>query len=355
MLLRLFVFMSLSILFGCQAPLPPLDLTPVEYESLPGWSKDSSLEVRPALQRSCGKILNLKPQFVMMDDQKKKKITAADWQPFCRAIMSSSDLDELTFRNLVKTFLRPYKASINGNSQGLFTGYYEPILRGALTRRGAYQTPLYALPKGRDGNIPRSEIVDGALAGKGLELLWVDDPVDAFFLQIQGSGRVILENGRVIKLGYAGTNNHPYMAIARVLVERGELTKEESTMQSIRVWLRKHPKEAETIMSCNQSYVYFRKLDKEGAIGAQGVALTPERSLAVDKRYISLGTPMWVDLEHPNPARGRLQKIMVAQDIGGAIKGGIRGDYFWGLGPKAGANAGSMKSRGEYYVLLPKK
>jgi membrane-bound lytic murein transglycosylase A len=268
---------------------------------------------------------------------------------------------------------------------GLFTGYYEPLLRGSRRYGGAYTVPLYRAPDdlvlidlglfkpdlagreiaGRiDGRqfVPyfgRAEIDAGALEGRGLELVWVDDAIDTFFLQIQGSGQVELDDGARIRVGYDGQNGHQYRAIGRDLVAQGALTLEEVSLQSIRDWLIAHPAEAREIMARNASYVFFRErpeLDAaDGPIGAQGVPLTAGRSLAVDRRYIPLGTPIWLESTAPWPeGEGPLRRLVIAQDTGGAIKGPVRGDVFWGTGPRAEAIAGHMKSQGRYVVLLPK-
>ncbi|MDP2193500.1 MAG: MltA domain-containing protein, partial [Alphaproteobacteria bacterium] len=257
---------------------------------------------------------------------------------------------------LLQTHLTPYQVYYGGENEGLFTGYYEPILRGSLKKHGRYQTPLYKKPADSYlATLPRKDIVRGALKNKGLELVYVDDPIDAFFLQIQGSGRVQLDNGQIMHLSYATGNKQPYTPIGRTLLEQGHLVKgrDPVTMQSIKAWLRSHPHKAEDIMSTNDSYVFF-KIGKNhgGPIGAQGVPLTAGRSLAVDPKFITLGTPLWI---HAHDEKiGTFQQLMVAQDTGGAIKGAIRGDFFFGTGHAAGEKAGVFKARGSYYVLLPK-
>jgi membrane-bound lytic murein transglycosylase A len=282
--------------------------------------------------------------------------TAGDWRPFCSAILDNSPTTESDLRQVIQRHLRPYQASGSSGATGLFTGYDEPELRGSKRRHGRYQTPLYRLPgaKIRYKGMPRNRIVKGGLKGRGLELVWVDDPIAAFFLQIQGSGRVRVDDGSVMRLGYAGTNGCGYHPIGKTLIDRGALSSDDVSRQSIVAWLKAHPSQAESVMSTNRSYVFFRIRHGEGPIGSQGVALTPQRSLAVDREYISLGTPLWIDLEHPDAGAPRLQSLVVAQDTGGAIKGGVRGDLFWGCGADAADYAGRMKSRGEFYLLLPK-
>jgi membrane-bound lytic murein transglycosylase A len=200
----------------------------------------------------------------------------------------------------------------------------------------------------------RQEIDAGRLSGRDLELLWVDDPLDAFFLHIQGSGRVRLADGETVRVGYAGQNGQPYVAIGRLLAERGALRRDEVSLQSIRDWLAAHPAEAAEVLAANPSYVFFRLLEGDGPIGAHGVALTPGRSLAVDPSFVPLGVPVWLDTTDPLDERRPLRRLMMAQDTGGAIRGAIRGDVFWGAGEEAKARAGRMRSRGRYYLLLPR-
>ncbi|MBM3468325.1 MAG: murein transglycosylase [Alphaproteobacteria bacterium] len=346
------------ILAGCQTQMggpANLDLTPISYQDLPGWKNDQMLKALPALKRSCSCLLSHDPSTPMLTRRCGGGL-AADWRPFCKEISSNPPTTETAMRQLLEQYLRPYQASGSDGCTGLFTGYDEPLLRGSLRRHGRYQTPLYRLPgsKVRYKGMPRNRIVKGGLKGRGLELVWVDDPIDAFFLQIQGSGRIQLDNGRIMRLGYAGTNGCGYYAIGKTLIDRGEISCENISRQSIRAWLKAHPKQAESIMSLNKSYVFFRVRHGEGPIGSHGVPLTPQRSLAVDREYISLGTPLWIDLSHPDTGAPRIQSLVVAQDTGGAIKGGVRGDLFWGCGASAADYAGRMKSRGEYYLLLPK-
>ncbi len=351
------LFAAAFLLSGCQTmPSPPsgLDLTPVSYHDLPGWEEDQVVNALPALKRSCKALLRKDSDFPMLTRGDGGGI-AADWQPFCTRIAENPPGSDSSLRQLIQTYLKPYKVSCAGTTTGLFTGYDEPLLKGSRRRHGIYQTPLYRLPKKfRYKGIPRSKIVAGALKGRGLELVWVDDPIDAFFLQIQGSGRIQLETGEMMRVGYAGQNGCSYLPIAKPLIQRGAFTAAQASRQTIRTWLRAHPHQAESIMSLNRSYVFFREIKGEGPIGAHGVALTPRRSLAVDRHYMSLGTPVWIDLDYPGRQAQRLQSLVVAQDIGGAIKGGVRGDLFWGCGAEADDLAGRMKSRGSYYLLLPK-
>jgi membrane-bound lytic murein transglycosylase A len=300
--------------------------------------------------------------------------TVADWLGPCRAAKGLAPGDA---RQFFEAWFRPWSVSDRGAETGLFTGYYEPLLHGSLTPGGAYIYPLYAKPddmitvdlgdfaqdlEGRKitGQIQggsfvpyhdRAAIDAGALADRDLEIVWVDDPVGAFFLHVQGSGRVQLADGSELRVGYAGQNGHAYFAIGRELVARGALTKDEVSLQSIREWLAAHPGEASGVMDMNASYVFFDVLEGPGPIGSQGVPLTPERSLAVDRDFIAMGLPVWLDTTLPDGAPYR--RLMVAQDTGGAIDGPVRGDVFFGAGPRAEDLAGHMRQQGRVWLLLP--
>ena len=205
----------------------------------------------------------------------------------------------------------------------------------------------------------RAEIAAGALAGRGLEMVWVDDPIDAFFLHVQGSGQIVLEDGEIARVGYAAQNGHPYFAIGRELIARGALTRERVSLQSIRAWLEAHPDAAAEVMNRNPSYVFFRRIAGDGPRGAFQVPLTARASLAVDRRHIPLGVPVWLETALPRAdgVAGEAmswRRLLVAQDTGGAIRGIVRGDVFFGAGARAAALAGRMKSSGRYYILLPR-
>lgn len=352
-------------------------LTPVTYDHLTDWSLDDQSGALAALRQTCARFDRFK------DDRnvgpKSLAGTIADWRPICAAAVDVGDSDEAA-RRFFERWFDPFLAADNANAEGLFTGYYEAELHGARRREGAYQTPIYAPPKdmvtadlgefreewkgktlvgrldnGRLRPFPaRSEIDRGALEGQGLEILWVDNPIDAFFLHIQGSGRVSINDGRIVRLGYAGQNGHPYVAIGRELIERKAIPREQMSMQAIRAWLEDNPDEAPELMASNPSFIFFRELEKPGPIGAQGVPLTPGRSLAVDLKFIPLGVPVWLDTTDPLTPETPLRRLVIAQDTGGAIKGPVRGDLFWGFGDEAATKAGPMKQKGHYYLLLPK-
>lgn len=303
------------------------------------------------------------------------------WQTVCAAAASQPAQPE-TLRRFFEENFTPYQViNPDSSSEGMITGYYEPLLNGSRTRSSRYRYPLYAPPadllvidlsavypelknmrlRGRlQGNrvVPyynRAEIENGAAPVKGHELLWVDDAVDLFFLQIQGSGKIRLPNGEMVRIGYADQNGYPYKSIGKALVERGELTLDKASMQGIKDWGKRNPDKLTELLHVNASYVFFRELPNQlsGPLGALGVPLTAGRSLAVDPRTIPLGAPVFLSTTWPNDAKP-LQRLMVAQDTGGAIKGTVRADFFWGFGSDAGKQAGSMKQQGRMWVLLPR-
>jgi membrane-bound lytic murein transglycosylase A len=362
-----------------------LELRPARFSDLPGWREDRVAEALPPLLRSCRRIAGLPDEAAIAARQEGAGFagTAAHWKPACAAAAAVPAGDDAAARAFFERWFRPMAATNGGDPLGLFTGYYEPLLHGSRKRGGRFTVPLYVRPpelvtvdlgdfreslkgqriagKVEDGALvpfpDRGAIEEGALAGRGLELVWVDDPVDAFFLHVQGSGRVRLAEGGEMRVGYAAQNGHPYFAIGRDLIERGALRQEEVSMQSIRAWLEAHPKEAAAVMARNASYVFFQELEGEGPLGAEGVPLTPGRSLAVDLKFMPLGMPVWLSSGMPGVREGeadrKLRRLLVAQDTGGAIRGPVRGDVFWGHGEEAAEIAGRMKHRGRLWVLVP--
>ncbi len=357
--------------------LPEARLTPVVYADLPGWAEDNLEGVRQALSRSCGRLL-AQPADRLLGDVVVVG-TVADWRGPCAGLAGLDD-QTAALRGYLETQFRPYRLSDGSETTGLFTGYYEAELRGSLRREGRYQTPIYTRPAelvtvdlgqfrsewrgqriaGRVSNgrlepfASRAEIEAGALAGRNLEILWVDDPVDSFFLHIQGSGRVRMPDGSTVRLGYDSQNGHPYVAIGRELVRRGDMSLDQVSMPSIRQWLAAHPDQAAQVMATNPSYVFFRRTEGDGPVGSQGAALTPSRSLAVDRRYVPLGVPVWLDTLDPLDASQPLRRLLVAQDTGGAINGVVRGDIFFGFGATAAEQAGHMRRQGRYYLMVPR-
>ena len=359
---------------------PVARFNPVLLTALPGWGDGRETLALRSFLRSCTRINKLPPNREMLYGNAATG-RAHHWQQVCRlAARVGKNAAPAVAQRFFEDWFAAYRVSDNGNPDGLFTGYFEPLLNGSLRPSARYSVPLYKRPgdlisvnlgdfsqdlKGKQitgrlrGNrlVPyaeRAAIERGALNGKNLELVWVDDPVDAFFLQIQGSGQVRLPDGRILRVGYAGKNGQPYFAIGRDLVTRGILTPENVSLQTIRAWLEANPGQAQALMNKNRSYVFFRLIQGAGPIGAQGVPLTPDHSLAVDRRFIPLGAPLWLDTTNPLSPGAPLRRLVIAQDTGGAIKGVVRGDLFWGAGERAREGAGKMKQRGRYYILLPR-
>lgn len=342
------------------------DLIP--WQELSGWNQDEVKNIWPALQHNCS----------------TRKLPRG-WKKLCTEIslMAKADggINSDTARAYIETRFVA-RELVNENSQeGLITGYYEPILNGSLKANDQYRFPIYSKPKnlvtlklgklypelegktlrGRlDGNqvVPfysRAEIDggDGSSFLSGLEIVWVDSAVDLFFLHIQGSGRVKLTDGRILSVGYVDQNGHPYVSIGLHLIKRGELKAEEVSLYTIKNWLAAHPEEAEQVLHSNPSYIFFTVRDQKlsGPIGSLGVPLTAERSMAIDKNYIELGSLVWVDTTLPGEQPRPYQRLMAAQDTGGAINGVVRADIFFGRGDRAQALAGTMKQSGRLYVL----
>lgn len=334
-------------------PLPRLTLQPAGFEALAGWRDDQPAAALTAFLRSCAAFL-AKPDDAPLDAKTAGTGfgPVGEWRAVCAAAKAVPANDNEAARRFFESGFVPLLAGKDGDPDGLFTGYFEITLKGSRQRGGPFQTPLYRRPP-EPARFTRAEIEDGALAGQGLELLWVDDPVDAFFLEIQGSGRVQLRDGGTVRVGYDGSNGKAYVAVGRLLIERGEIPRDQVTMASIRAWMAAHPREGAALRRENPSYVFFREVPGDGPLGAERVALSPGRSLAVDRAFIPLGIPIWLDVQQ-RFAPDAIRRLVVAQDTGGAIKGPVRGDLFWGHGPAAASGAGSMNARGRYYLLLPR-
>jgi peptidoglycan lytic transglycosylase A len=386
LLLLALLALALWLFLRSRAPKPPIPdrlvLRPAVFSDLPGWGEDALEEALAAFRRSCARIAVLPAGEALGEAGLAGRAT--EWQEVCAAAILVPGRDRRTAWAFFERAFLPVAASNHGERSGLFTGYYEPTLHGSRKRGGRYTVPLYRRPpelvtvdlglfrdewKGRRiaGEISRGALVPypdraairaGALAGRGLELAWVDDPIDAFFLEIQGSGRIELAEGGAMRVGYAAQNGQPYFAVGRDLVERGALKPEEVSLQSIRAWLLAHPGEAPQVMARNRSYVFFEEQRGEGPLGAERVILTPGRSLAVDLQYLPLGIPVWLDGRAPAAREGApdrpLRRLLVAQDTGGAIRGPVRGDVFWGHGEEAAAVAGRMRHPGRIWLLLPR-
>ncbi len=377
--------------FAARSPQPSVNgefnLTPVSWSKVQGWTGDPLTDFWPAYLRSCERLLRMDPGSPLAGPT--GAFGSADiWQTPCRAAASVDVKASANIRAFLEHHYYPFEVSGSRGVDGLITGYFEPELRGSLVPTERFATPLKARPgdlidvdlgafrddlrgrriAGRIENgrlVPyasRGDIEDGALEGRADTLVWIDDPIDAFFLHIQGSGRIRLRDGSILRVGYAGQNGHPYTAIGRVLIDQGQLTREAVSMDTIRQWMADNPDQAGPLMAHNASYIFFRRLDladpDDGPLGAEGLPLTPLRSLAVDAKFYPYGIPVFLRTDVPDPAvRGKtvpFQRLMMAQDTGGAIRGAVRGDVFFGSGDAAGALAGPMKAPGRFHVLLPR-
>jgi membrane-bound lytic murein transglycosylase A len=363
------VLATAFLLVACTTEKPPpaaaLHLSRTAFDTLPGWQDANAQAALAAFQRSCA-VLMQKPDGWPMGGAGYAG-TVGDWRGVCGE--AKGDAGRFFTQNFT-----PYAVA----GDALFTGYYEPQIRGSHRRHDAFQTPVYGLPsdlvradlglfnprlKGEHvvGRVlghalvpyPDREEIDSAGVKTATVLFYTDDPIAFFFLQIQGSGQVVFDDGGSERIAYAEENGQPYTAIGRTLIADGSLTRQEVSLQSIRAWLIAHPDRARAVMQTDKSYVFFQEkpLDDAalGSTGSLGVHLTPLASFAVDPRIHALGMPVFVAADGPDPVRG----LMVAQDIGGAIRGAARGDIFFGSGQEAEARAGAMKAPGRLYVLVP--
>ena len=341
---------------------------PASFSALPGWARDDLRAAWPAFMASCGVLAK-----------------RADWKESCTIARQVNADSDKAIRLFFETFFVPNQVvAADGVGTGLVTGYYEPLLHGARKRGGPYQTPLYKVPDDLvtvdlagvypelknmrlRGKLVGKKIVpystradiERATAVTGKELLWVDDEVEAFFLQVQGSGRVQLtDTQETVRVAYADQNGHPYKSIGRYLVDKGELTMSQASAQGIKAWIAGHPTRKDELFNANPSYVFFKEErlpdPKVGPKGALGVPLTPQRSVAIDSRFVPLGAPVFLSTTQAN-SDIPMQRLVMAQDTGGAIRGPIRVDYFFGFGAEAAENAGRMKQSGMVWVLLPKQ
>jgi membrane-bound lytic murein transglycosylase A len=347
------------------AALPTPQLVASKWETLPHWGVTDLGQSQLAFLQSC-RVLKSRPL----------------WQNTCAKAETLNTQDNAALHAFYERWFTPYQVlNTDGSERGMITGYYEPLLKGSRLKTSQFKYPVYAAPndlltidlsetypqlkelrlRGRmQGKriVPyysRAEIEAGAGAATGGELFWVENPIELFFLQVQGSGRIELPNGKQIKVGYADQNGHPYISIGKKLVEMGELKLEEASMQGIKRWAEKHVDQTSSLLNQNPSYVFLRELPDtlSAPLGALGVPLTSEYSIAVDPRTIPLGAPVFLATTYPNN-NVPLDRLMLAQDTGGAIKGAVRADVFWGFGESAGAQAGKMKQQGRLWVLLPK-
>lgn len=341
-------------------------LKPAKWDDIDGFNQDNLTQAWPEWLQGCSTLIN-KP----------------DWKAVCTVANTLKAPSNAAINAYYKKYFSPYMATnSDGTDTGLITGYYEPLLHGSRKKSAQTPYPLYSQPsdlisvelgdiypdlkfkrvRGKlVGNklLPyytRAEIEANPSPLQGNEFIWIDDIIDVFFLQIQGSGLVQLDDGEQVHVGYADQNGYTYNSIGRLLVERGELTLDQASMQGIKNWARNNLDKLRDLLNSNQSYVFFRELPAglPGPLGALGVPIIAQHAVAIDPKYIPLGAPVFLSTTQPN-SNAPLKRLMMAQDTGGAIKGGVRADFFWGAGDTAGKQAGAMKQKGKIWVLLPKE
>ncbi len=379
---------GLLLLSACAGPAgpPALALTRIDYADIPGWNADHLGGVLPALLAECERLGRLPADTGLggtslggAAEARDAAGMAGSYGPACQAARALPSGGEATVRRYLQAWFLPYLASDRDDPDASLTGYFEPEFAGSLSPAPGYAVPVYGRPSelvtlgasGPGGQaltgrvqdhrvVPywsRAQIDRGALGGRGLEILWLRDPVDLFFLQVQGSGRIRLPDGQIVRLGYAGRNGQPYVPLGRLLVADGQLAPDAVSMQSIRAWLAAHPAAAGPLMERNPNYVFFRLLDdvapNQGPPGALGVSLTPLRSAAVDRAFLPLGVPLFVSTTRPDGSV--LDRLVLAQDLGTDVAGPVRADLFFGWNDAAARDAGAMHAGGRIVLLLPRQ
>lgn len=368
-------------------PSPPSPVSPpaatarlaaVSFSDLTGWRDDGLSDLIPAFSRSCARIAKSGDEAVGTGPAARP---AADWKAACAKVMVAGD-DPAALRQVIENAFVPHRISAPAGEDGTFTGYYEATLNGSLSPTERYKYPLYAppadlisaaikdfapgvsaegLPATLVGRVDgrrlkpydvRADIEADAFRDRATPIVWIDDPVAVHILHIQGSGQVILPDKTMIRVGFAAHNGHAFTGLGKIMLDEGVLKPGEASMIGVRDWLHKNPARAAALMNKNARYIFFRRIDGAGPIGAEGVALTRLRSLAVDPRTVPLGAPVWVETKDPDGEA--INRLMMAQDVGAAILGAVRGDVFWGAGDAAFDKAARMKSKGRAAVLLPR-
>lgn len=321
----------------------------VSWQNLPGWQDDDLTQAWPAWLKSCEAL--------------RKRSADLNWRPACAQANGVSAGNNQAIRRYFEGNFQVYEIrNSSGSDTGLITGYYEPVMNGSLTRSSTYTVPLYGYPSAWRGSKPnpaptRAQLMSSGVL-QGSEIAWVQDPVAAAFMQVQGSGKIRLEDGRVMRLGFAGTNDQPFKSFAQWLLDRKEISRSEATMQGISAWAKRNPDRANEMLNANPRFVFFKELPGNvsaelGPNGALGVPLTAGRSIAVDLQALPLGAPVFLATTKPLSSQP-LQKLVMAQDTGKAIVGGVRADYYWGSDEAAGETAGRMKQSGRMWLLLPR-
>ncbi len=368
-LASVFAILLASLIVGCSTPptrgtgsrssssgaaptsfsSPIASFSAVSWQALPGWQDDDLSQAWPAWLKSC--------------DALRKRNSEINWRNVCTQANAVSSRDTQAIRRYFESNFQAYEIRNSaGSESGLITGYYEPVMNGSQTRTSTYNVPLYGYPNAWRKSKPnpgpaRAELISSGVL-QGSEIAWVQDPVAAAFMQIQGSGKIRLQDGRVLRLGFAGTNDQPFKSFAQWLLDRKEITRGEASMQGISQWAKRNPERINEMLNANPRFVFFKELPGNvaadlGPNGALGVPLTAERSIAIDLQAMPLGAPVFLAATKPMSSES-LQKLVMAQDTGKAIVGGVRADYYWGSGDAAGEMAGRMKQNGKLWLLLPR-
>lgn len=346
----------------------------VSFSTINGWQYEDFTQVIPVFSKNCASVLKNNKPF-LYDSQ--LKISTADYQQICKKFMAKNISDSQSMQKFIEYEFIPYSISDNGNPEGKFTSYYEATIHASFEKTAKYKYPVYGKPRDLieinlrdfDSELPNTRLVgriDGNkfvpyynrrhIENNGINapvLMWGDDLVDIHLMQIQGSAIAEMNDGSELRIGFADSNGHKFKGIGGILLEKKLIQPQNASMPKIREWLRANPQKAEDLMRENDRFIFQHLSDADGPVGALGISLTAGRSMAVDNKYIPLGAMMWLDTTTPD--RDKLQKIVFAQDIGSAIKGVVRGDYFWGHGESALHEAGRMNNTGKYYILAPKK
>lgn len=383
--MHLAIWVMACLLYAAQFPMTveaSVQVHRAGFSDLQGWTTADHAKAFKSLALSCQQILKSQKGFSTSAVFAGER---SDWIPVCQQAEAEPDISARRARAFFETHFLPVRAGTSSGPGGLFTGYYEPQVAGSRRPSADFPVPVYAKPKdlitfnkeqakatglkyGRIINgkpapyVTRRQIEQGAIAGRGLELVWLKSWADAFFMQVQGSGRVGFEDGTTMKLGYAAKSGLPYTAIGAVLIRNGEVAREDMSMQAIRSWMDANPDKSRQLMWQNESFLFFRPIELAdqslGPIGAHQVQLQAGHSLAVDRTYWAYGTPMWLETTLPGidgrPA-GKFHQLLIAQDTGTAIKGLVRGDIFFGAGEAAAQLAGKMQAGGRLYALLPRE
>lgn len=345
------------LLAGCSgvSDKTPVRYLPANFADLPGWAESDPRAALEAFRLGCKSPAVSQPRAPLPVDAAAYRESIAK---ACRAAADADAPDTASARRFFAQNFTPYRVLGPDGPEGLFTGYYEPRLDASRQKRAGFTVPIYGLPPEAKGGAvlaARAEIENGAAARSWPVLFWAKDPVDVFTLHIQGSGRIVLEDGRFARVSYAGNNGHGYVAIGRLMRERKLLPADGTNMPAIQAWLRANPEAGRALMQENPRFIFFREVpDDGGTKGQLGTKLTALASLAVDPAFIPLGLPLWLDTNWPAEKAKPMRLLVVAQDTGAAIKGPVRGDVFFGHGPLAPHHAGHMAERGRYFLLLPK-